>query len=142
MRTKRDLDAKASALLGMPRSVVSTTTAAFLHLLGQELGRGHRVFLPGFGSLIVKEYKHENRRQFHLTVKKSAKLKALLERFAAQQGDVMEKLGVDEGQDQEGKEKAASEGCPKCGSKKVGQHGRLLVCPNCGTEPFEKHNRK
>lgn len=49
----------------------------------------------------------------------------------------MDKLGVDEGQDQEVLEKAASDGCPQCG-KKVERHGQVLVCPRCGTAPFEK----
>jgi Zn finger protein HypA/HybF involved in hydrogenase expression len=48
----------------------------------------------------------------------------------------MEKLGVDEGVDQEVLEKQAAAGCPKCGSK-VEKVGNLLYCPNCGTEPWE-----
>jgi len=49
----------------------------------------------------------------------------------------MDKYGVNEEVDQEAMEKAASEGCPKCGGK-VQKHGNVMVCPRCGTEPFEK----
>jgi hypothetical protein len=50
----------------------------------------------------------------------------------------MEKLGVDEGVDQESLEKIAAEGCPNgCGGK-ITRHGSILSCSNCGTEPFEK----
>lgn len=49
----------------------------------------------------------------------------------------MEKLGVDEGIDQEKLEKMASEGCPQCGGE-VERHGDILSCKNCGTEPFEQ----
>lgn len=50
-----------------------------------------------------------------------------------------EKYGVDESSNQDPKkmEKAASEGCPKCGQK-VQRHGNVILCPNCGSEPFEK----
>lgn len=50
----------------------------------------------------------------------------------------MEKLGVDEGQeDQEQLEKKANQGCPVCG-KKVERHGNVMACPVHGTEPFER----
>jgi DNA-directed RNA polymerase subunit RPC12/RpoP len=49
----------------------------------------------------------------------------------------MEKLGVDEGTDQEELEKKAARGCPKCGQK-VEVMGKVLACPTHGTEPFEK----
>ncbi len=52
---------------------------------------------------------------------------------------MVDKLGVDESMDEQVMEKAASEGCPKCGAKVV-REGQLLVCPNCGTEPFERKN--
>lgn len=51
--------------------------------------------------------------------------------------DEMTKLGVSEGVDQDAMEKAASEGCPKCGAACI-QHGQLLSCPVHGTEPFEE----
>lgn len=49
----------------------------------------------------------------------------------------MDKLGVDESVDDTAMEKAANEGCPRCGAKVV-REGQVLICPNCGTEPFEK----
>lgn len=49
----------------------------------------------------------------------------------------MEKLGVDEGVEQEKLEKAAADGCPECGAP-VTRHGNILVCPKHGTAPFEK----
>lgn len=50
--------------------------------------------------------------------------------------DDMEKLGVDEGIDQEELEKKATQGCPICGATPV-RHGNTLVCPTHGSEPFE-----
>lgn len=52
---------------------------------------------------------------------------------------MIEKYGVDESTEQDSKkmEKAAAEGCPRCG-RKVQLHGNVLLCPNCGSEPFEK----
>lgn len=52
---------------------------------------------------------------------------------------MIEKYGVDESSNQDPKkmEKAASEGCPKCGQK-VQRHGNVILCPSCGSEPFEK----
>jgi ribosomal protein S27AE len=52
-------------------------------------------------------------------------------------GEGMEKFGVDEGIDQEKLEKSAAEGCPKCGGQ-VTRHGNVLSCAKCGTEPFEQ----
>lgn len=49
----------------------------------------------------------------------------------------MEKLGVDEGIDQEALEKRAACGCPACGGPVV-KHGSVLQCPIHGTEPFEE----
>jgi hypothetical protein len=48
----------------------------------------------------------------------------------------MDKLGVDEGVDQEKLEKQAAAGCPECG-KTPERHGNVLVCPVHGSEPFE-----
>jgi len=53
----------------------------------------------------------------------------------------MEKFGVDEGVDQDALEKAAAEGCPKCGKALV-KHGSVLMCPEHGSEPFEKQEEK
>jgi predicted RNA-binding Zn-ribbon protein involved in translation (DUF1610 family) len=49
----------------------------------------------------------------------------------------MDKLGVDEGVDQENLEKLAAKGCPVCGEP-VEVIGNLLRCRKHGTEPFEK----
>ncbi len=49
----------------------------------------------------------------------------------------MHKYAVDEGQDNETLEKAASHGCPQCGAT-IERHGDVAVCPNCGTKPFER----
>jgi transposase len=49
----------------------------------------------------------------------------------------MTKYAVDEGVDPTVLEKAASQGCPRCGAA-VSVHGRVVECPRCGTEPFEK----
>ncbi len=49
----------------------------------------------------------------------------------------MEKLGVEEQKDTDKLEKAASEGCPRCG-RKIERHGEVWMCPQCGTEPFER----
>jgi ribosomal protein S27AE len=49
----------------------------------------------------------------------------------------MDKYAVDESVSADVMEKAAAEGCPKCGAA-VSRHGRVLSCPRCGTEPFEK----
>lgn len=56
---------------------------------------------------------------------------------------MIEKYGVDESSNQDPKkmEKAASEGCPKCGQK-VQRHGNVVLCPNCGSEPFEADRPK
>lgn len=48
----------------------------------------------------------------------------------------MDKFGVNEFTDQEHLEKAAAEGCPRCGRKPV-VHGTVLICPEHGSEPFE-----
>lgn len=56
-------------------------------------------------------------------------------------GVMIEKFGVDEGTDQDALEKAAAEGCPKCGAR-CSRQGNLLICPNCGTEPFERQSAK
>lgn len=49
----------------------------------------------------------------------------------------MEKIGVNEGVDQEQLEKLAAKGCPVCGQP-VTKVGNLLRCPTHGTEPFER----
>lgn len=49
----------------------------------------------------------------------------------------MDKLGVDEGVDQEKLEKQAAAGCPMCGQQ-LEKLGSVLSCPTHGTEPFEK----
>lgn len=54
----------------------------------------------------------------------------------------MDKFGVNEGVDQEGLEKAASKGCPKCGREDLKVYGSVVICPSCGTEPFEKRRER
>ena len=49
----------------------------------------------------------------------------------------MSKFGVFESMDVEAMEKAATKGCPICGST-VKRDGQIVSCPKCGTEPFEK----
>ena len=49
----------------------------------------------------------------------------------------MDKYAVDETVDQNIMEKAAAQGCPKCGAK-CERHGNTMICPRCGSEPFEK----
>ena len=60
-----------------------------------------------------------------------------MKEMAMKPEDEMTKLGVDESVDTEAVEKAASDGCPKCG-RKVERHGNVVLCPVHGTEPFEK----
>jgi len=49
----------------------------------------------------------------------------------------MMKYAVDEDVRADVFEKAASEGCPRCGAA-CSIHGKVIECPRCGTEPFEK----
>lgn len=53
----------------------------------------------------------------------------------------MEKYAVEEGQDQDAIEKAASQGCPVCG-RAVERHGDVVLCPVHGSEPFEKKRQE
>lgn len=52
----------------------------------------------------------------------------------------MDKLGVDEGVDQEELEKKAASGCPTCGKTPIRQ-GNVLLCPEHGSEPFEQEKK-
>lgn len=49
----------------------------------------------------------------------------------------MDKYAVQEAQDEKALEKAASHGCPECGSK-IERHGNVYLCPKHGSSPFEK----
>ena len=122
--TKANLDAKVAALLSMSIHDVSMVTSLFLRLLSIQLAKYSTVNIVNFGWF----HRSGSRVFFH----KSRRLK----RFLKEAID-MEKLGVDEGMDQEKMEKMAAQDCPGCGAK-VERHGRTLVCPNCGTAPFEK----
>ncbi len=85
----------------------------------------------------VRHHKQKHRPDSYVRVsfRKSAKLRQLF-REQRQTGEIVEKYGVDEGQDESEAKKLASANCPKCGTK-VEQHGKTTWCPKCGTEPFE-----
>ncbi|KKN98618.1 hypothetical protein LCGC14_0147300 [marine sediment metagenome] len=52
----------------------------------------------------------------------------------------MEKLGVDQGQDDLTKQGTSDVLCPECGVK-MEQHGQVMKCPVHGTEPLEKGSK-
>ena len=145
MRTKRELDSRIAELTGQSLSQASATTSLFIRLLSQSLAKGRRVDLTGFGTFSVRVYETKDNPlpqdvKFHVHVKKSATLARVLRRYYVPKGSIMEKYGVDEGRQSNQLEKAASEGCPKCGAK-VSRQGRTLLCPRCGTEPFESSSK-
>lgn len=51
----------------------------------------------------------------------------------------MDKFAVEQAQDQAALTKAASQGCPECGSK-IQKHGNVYLCPNHGSKPFERRS--
>ena len=120
--------------------------------LREELVQRSEVTIPGVGTL--RRYKVRLNREVVLTqghfAGKDARVRVYVKdrvricfsqarqlRKALKEGLNMDKLGVDEGVDQESLEKRAANGCPLCGSP-VERHGRVLSCPKHGTEPFEK----
>jgi hypothetical protein len=124
--TKRSIDAQVAAILGIHQSQVSLVTTAFLRMAARHIARYGHLYVDGLGEF--------TRDGLKIRFRKSPRLHSLLKEIA------MEKLGVDEGVNQQDLEKAASEGCPQCGAK-VERHGQILTCPNCGTEPFEKKSK-
>lgn len=121
--TKHTIDTKVAGLLDIHVSQVALITSTFLRVASIHLAQRGELFLDSFGKF--------HRAGPKVFFRKSRRLRTFLEEIA------MEKLGVDEGADQEEMEKAATQGCPECGAT-VEKHGRLLSCPNHGTAPFEK----
>lgn len=121
--TKQEIDSRISTILAIDVHRVSLVTSAFLRLAVVRLVEKGELDLLDFG----KFHRHGGRIDF----RRSERLRRFLEEIA------VEKLGVDEGIDQEKMEKAASEGCPECGAP-VEKHGNVLACPVHGTEPFER----
>lgn len=156
MKKKIDLDRQIAADLGIAQRKVSRVTRSLLEEIRRHLTNGEFVYLDGFGRLQVQRITGAKRPATNLITVKGRRIKAdeevpvkhrvhirksqvfkrqLLQRWREEK--LMEKYGVDEQVDQHGMEKAASEGCPICGSR-VEKHGRVLCCPKCGTEPFER----
>lgn len=123
---KRAIDAQVAGLLGIHQSQVSLITTTFLRLSAFHIAKRGELYLEGLGEFTRDGVKIRFRKgpALHRSLKEHQ----------------MEKLGVDEGQDQGAMEKAATEGCPNCGAK-VERQGNVLACPNCGTEPFEKKSK-
>lgn len=121
--TKKNLDALVAGILGIHQSQVSLITTTFLRLAGLHLAKDGLLFLDGLGKFTRRGMAVDFRRSRYV--------------HQALKENPMDKLGVEEGQDQEKMEKAANQGCPKCGATPE-RHGNILSCPNCGTEPFEK----
>lgn len=159
MTRKVELDREIAADTGIAQKKVARITAALIDAIRSHLTNGEIVHLDGFGKLHVQKMTYGVRQPIeNLVNPKKEKITSpvavpvkhkvhfakaqpfkhqLQERW--RRDNVMEKFGVDENVNQQGLEKAAAEGCPKCGSK-VEKHGSVIVCPNCGTEPFEQGN--
>ena len=124
--TKGEIDSKVAGVLGLPISQVSLITTTFLRFSALMIARHGILYLVGFGT-----FKLSGKLTDEIRFKKTHVFRRLIKE------NPMEKLGVDEGVDQEKSEKAAAQGCPACGAK-VEKVGSLLVCPRCGTAPFER----
>lgn len=168
MKNKREIDRAVAVLLGTSEREVSGVTLAFLNEVMRAIVEEGEVHVDGFGRFrLVRDHfdakpvvltrgtfrKGEAgethtaivRKKYRIYFSKAGPFKrAIREKFGRQEdvmdNDGMTKLGVDEGQDQERLEKAASHGCPECGGR-VTQHGGVASCENCGTAPFEKRSK-
>lgn len=166
IRCKHDLEAMVALELGKTRREVRDVVTSFLSHALSALADREQVHLDGFGRFVLVESskksslpilydrpgkgkltkkipdkRHVILREFRVHFKKSDVFNRILrEKYGPGhvRRRVMEKFGVDESTDQETLEKQASQGCPRCGSKRVTRHGSLLSCDNCGTEPWEK----
>lgn len=161
MKRKRDIDREVARLLDMPFDKVAMVTGCFLRTLLHEVVDNGGALVDGFGRFLLKEQRNvavahlekgnfkkggrkgkmivRTQRKFRVWFKKSAEFRRALEDAHGKESS-MEKLGVDEGVDQERLEKQAASGCPECGQK-VERHGKVLYCPTHGTEPFERGKR-
>lgn len=154
---KAHLDRRVAALLGVSPSTATLISSTFLVEVMEALVEGEEVVLDGFGTFTLKKAKgHPATLQrgrkgdlidipsvelYRIGFRKSAifreRIKAKYGKGKTMQELGMEKLGVDEGVDQDAMEKAAASGCPECGAK-CERHGSVMVCPTCGTAPFER----
>jgi len=138
------IDTRVAATLGRTQPHVALITSIFLRKVVEELIAGNEVYLDEVGILRLEMTKEDITSRLNAKVhftKRAYFVRRLREthvRQSEEKGQVfpMDKFGVDESVDQSALEKAASQGCPECGSK-VEQHGKVLACPKCGTEPFE-----
>jgi hypothetical protein len=161
VKRKKDIDQEAARLLDMPFDKVAMVTGCFLRTVLHEVVDNGGVLVDGFGRFLLKEQKNiatahlekgtfkkggrrgkmviQTRRKFRVWFKKSAEFRrSLMDAYGKESTmEDMEKLGVDEGTDQEELEKQAAAGCPECGQTPI-KHGKVLACPTHGTEPFEK----
>lgn len=156
---KSELDGRVAELLGMETRAVAAVTTLFLDEALRALVAEGNVLLNGLGRMRLIRRTGQKRvvlntggpnskckdkimvdvpAKYFIGFTKAPRLtRAIHERYNERTRPYMEKYGVDEEVEQEKLEKAAAEGCPKCGAK-VARHGTILVCPNCGTEPFEE----
>lgn len=163
---KAELDGRVAELLGKKRRDVSMVTEAFMHEVVRALVESGEVRLDGVGTMrvvcrrgvrqdITLTHGHGHKKgrksvsvvavcaKYYVSFRRSTRLREALQvRFGKQEKVMgMDKYGVDEDADGEKLEKAAAEGCPKCGAKCT-KHGNTLVCPTCGTEPWESEKKK
>lgn len=155
MKSKVDLDTTVALLLNKEHAEVSLITSAFVTELMNSLVSESAVNIRGFGRFLLKEEARKPQvsnmpilrkgkiighctgllvRSYRVSFKKSHVFKAKIYRRKGKGN--MEKLGVDEGCDQEALEKLAAQGCPECG-RKPERHGNILICPEHGSAPFE-----
>ncbi len=154
LKRKIDLDSEIAAELGVAKKRVSRITDAFIDAIRSHLTDGTVVHLDGFGKLHVHKETYGVRPQLQnpkgeeITTPVAVPVKHKVHFAKAQpfklqlqqrwkEDNAMEKYGVDETVNQEGLEKAAAQGCPKCAAK-LEKHGSVLICPTHGSEPFEQ----
>lgn len=156
MLNKTDIDERVALALGLPTKRVAEITEAFIDELCNAVSQHRGFTLAGLGTLHarierggsnIQGTKSQDPMRIRLYFKKSRGLKDQIERHFGlkemtamsqdNKPEEMTKYAVEEGLNYDAMEKAATDGCPKCGSK-VATHGRIVECPQCGTEPFEK----
>ena len=123
-----DLIQKVAQRLFLPDDTVEMVLYGILEEIIAALLRKEKVFLRGLGSLVIKQH-----RLGYPMLK--FKISSLMKETMREAGLVMEKYGVDLGNEAELVAKVTGE-CPSC--KSALESTSPPKCPNCGTKPFER----